>query len=126
MATLPEFYCGQELSAEYPFVRTTYDDMSECDADNGPVEKPTWKPGVNFESNGFDGTDACADAKGQVVYTVIAVFKPGSYPERVFYTRAWIDPDGKRFGKGNLRMTTKQNFRVMLRGYRHDYELYEE
>lgn len=117
-----KFICGQELRAAYPFVRTEYDSGNE----DGPFTIQTWKPGVNFESDGFDGVDACADANGEVVFTVIAVFKPASYPERVFYLRHWVDPDGKRFGKNKLRITTNQHFRELIKGYRHDYKLYEE
>jgi len=116
-----KFHCGQEFFAEYPFVRAKYDDFSGGE----PIQTESWRPGVNFESDGFAGHDACADANGKVAYTVIAVFKPGSYPERVFFVRNWVDPDGKRFGKGNLRMTTSQNFKALIRGYRHPYEMYE-
>lgn len=122
MNKLPDFHAGQELTAEYPFVRDVY---ADCD-EGGPFERKTWKPGVNHEMVYPDDSEAFADAKGQVVYTVIALFKPGSFPERVFYIRNWIDPDGKRFGKNKLRVTTKQNFRNLIRGYRYGYELYEE
>lgn len=117
-----EFFAGQEISTDYPFLRTTYSDFSDGEV----VELKTWRPGVNFESDGFDGTDTCADANGKVVYTVVELFKPGRFPERVFFTRNWIDPDGKQFGKSKLHITTKQNFRNLTKGYRHDYEFYEE
>ena len=67
---------------------------------------------------------------GSMVLTVVDVFKPGRYPARVFYTRQWIDPDGKVFGKSALRMTTVSAFLRRTRGYMHDFyldgELYSE
>jgi len=121
MTELPEFFCGQEHVAEYPFVRDAYQDFDE----DGPIEVNTWKPGVRHEMVYPDDSETYADAKGKVTYTVIAIFKPGSYPERIFYIRNWVNPDGKRFGKNKLRIATRQNFRVLLRGYRHEYQMYE-
>lgn len=61
-----------------------------------------------------------------MVLDVVATFKPGRFPERVFYTRRWIDPDGREFGKTNkLRATTTAHFRSLLKGYRHDFEVIE-
>jgi hypothetical protein len=117
------FASGQEFRAPYPFCRTTYDVLPDDDGE--PVEQPTWKPGVEWDTNNFGDSEAGADAVGEVVFTVIAVFKPGSYPPRVFFLRNWIDPDGRRFGRNNLRMTTQQNFRKLIKGYRHDYEISE-
>lgn len=117
------FACGQEFRAPYPFCRTTYDALPDFEGE--PVEQPTWKPGVEWDVNNYGDSEAGADAVGEVVFTVIAVFKPGSFPPRVFFLRNWVDPDGKRFGRNNLRMTTQQNFRKLIKGYRHDYELSE-
>lgn len=117
-----KFHVGQEIKADYPFVRSTYEDCSDGEL----VELKTWKPGINWESDGFDGFDACADANGKVVYNIVAIFKPGKFPERVFFVRNWIDPEGKRFGRNNLRITSVQNFRRLTLGYRHSYEFYDE
>jgi hypothetical protein len=118
-----EFWCGQEWRAPYPFIRATYEALPD-DPEGVPTEESTWRPGVEHELEGPYG-DTCtyADALGEVVFTVIGVFKPGSYPARVFYLRNWIDPDGKRFGKNNLRVTTAQHFRSLAKGYRHEYEM---
>jgi hypothetical protein len=35
---------------------------------------------------------------GFAKFTVQGVFKPGRYPTRVFFTRAFTDPDGKTLG----------------------------
>lgn len=118
-----EFVCGQEHRAQFPFTREVYEAPPD-DPEGDWVKVPSWKPGAELGADQYD--EWCvADGRGEVVYTVIAVFKPGSFPTRVFYTRNWIDPDGKRFGKNNLRITTAQHFRTLIKGYRHDYELVE-
>lgn len=122
----PAIEAGKEYRATFPFVRTTYeampDDLVGCGL---PVERPTWRPGCEHETSNTGDTWSFAHADGEVAYSVVATFKPDKYPTRVFYLRSWIDPDGKRFGKNNLRITTTQNFRHLLKGYRHDYEIEE-
>ena len=59
---------------------------------------------------------------GEMLLSVVSTHKPGKFPERIFYTRQWKDPEGKVFGKGALRVTTIGTFRRLLRGYRHKYE----
>lgn len=57
---------------------------------------------------------------------VVATFKPGRFPERVFYTRRWVDPDGREFGKtGRLLIATAGQFRRLLKGYRHPFAVCE-
>lgn len=124
MSTLEKFYAGAEYQVAYPFSRDKYMAFPD-DPEGMPVEKIGWRPGVIFDQMDDGDAEAYADAMGSVIYTVVAVFKPGSFPERIFYTRHWIDPDGRRFGKGKLRITTTQNFRVLLRGYRHHFDMAE-
>ncbi len=124
--TAPAIEAGKEYRAAFPFVRTTYEAAPEDPEEWGaPIERPTWRPGVEHEQTNNGDSWSFAHADGEVAYSVIATFRPGKYPARVFYLRNWIDPDGKRFGKNNLRITTIQNFRLMLKGYRHDYEIEE-
>lgn len=85
-----------------------------------------WKPGIRMELRGntqFHVEDMLADAIGQQILTVVAVFKPGKYPTRVFFTRKWRDPSGKVFGKNALRITSLTAFMALTRGYRHEFEL---
>lgn len=124
MSATGEFVCGQECRAPYPFCRDTYEALPD-DPEGAPTTEQTWRPGVDYDIvDNFGTVGGAADAMGEVVFTVIAVFKPGSYPKRVFYTRHWVTPDGKRFGKNKLRITTVQHFRTLIKGYRHDdYEM---
>ena len=109
-----------EHLVEYPFVQ---EEVTLFDED-GPHTIQGWRPGVSFEPD--DGTEdgaGWADGIGKMVLSEIDSHKlPRPYPERVFYLREWIDPKGRRFGKRNLRVTTRAAFTRMLRGYRHEFE----
>lgn len=109
----------------YPFVRTTY---SHWDVD-GVSEVASWRPGIEHVMTGpYGDADAFYDAFGEQVLEVIDVHKPGKYPIRVFYVCRWIDPDGKAFGKGKLRITTVPAFSRRASGFMsHDssFEMFE-
>ena len=104
----------QVTKVPYPFVRSTYGE--------GDESAPCWVPGVRFEPVYPDDCRTVADGVGAVVYAVVGEFKPGKYPERVFYTRQWVDPDGKVFGKQKLLVSTRQKFDRLLAGFRFPYE----
>jgi hypothetical protein len=113
----------------YPFVRYVADLYDEDDG--RPYQTEGWRPGCTLkidENAGgyFPENHYVADGVGSMVLNVVAVFRPGRFPERVFYTRRWVDPDGREFGKPNkLRVTTAAHFRSLLKGYRHDFEVSE-
>ena len=113
--------------AGYPFVRYVADLISE----DGDYRKEGWRPGCTLETDENAGSyfpekHYVADGVGSMVLDVVATFKPGRFPERVFYTRRWVDPDGREFGKtGKLRIATTGQFRRLLKGYRHYFEVSE-
>lgn len=111
---------GQEFRITYPFV---LESNPMHDQDDTNIPEQSWKPGSRFEYDMHGGTDCWADNEGEMILTVVSVHKPGKFPERVFFKRKWIDPDGKEFGKSKLRMTTTAAFRSLCNGYRHKYEL---
>jgi hypothetical protein len=114
-----EFEDGAVLTVTYPFVRetyTTYDDEGGC-------SMPTWRPGVRYEDCGPEDVEPVADAEGQAIFTVVATFKPGRFPTRVFFTRRFVSPEGKVFGKGKLHIATAEKVRRLARGYRDPYRL---
>lgn len=117
---------GDVFEVPYPFVRDEYT-QAEYDPDGAHLAKPspTWKPGIRHELRGYEGgyDIALADGQGAQLLTVVSRHKPGKYPERVFYTRKWRDPDGKEFGKPELRITSMVAWRAKISGYRHPYEL---
>ena len=113
----------------YPFVR---DVANLYDEDDGrPYQTEGWRPGCTTEEDdrdehGYPSQVYVADGTGSMVLDIVATFKPGRFPERVFYTRRWIDPDGREFGKtGTLRIATTGQFRRLLKGYRHPFEVCE-
>lgn len=103
----------------YPFIRDTYDDYEE----DGPVKRKTWKPGANIEVSRYDHEEVWANGEGEMIITVVDCIKPGKFPMRVFYTRKFVNPDGKEFGKGSLRMATLYKFKQLISGYRYEYEI---
>ena len=111
----------------YPFVRY----VASLIGDDGYYQTEGWRPGCIIEEDEnagsyFPETHYIADGVGSMVLDVVATFKPGRFPERVFYTRRWVDPDGREFGQtGKLRIATTGQFRRLLKGYRHDFEVIE-
>lgn len=106
---------GTEFKVPYPFILTT---GYECD-EEGPSYFPSWKPGTEEIPAGPEGSEMVYHGVGSMVLTVVATFKPKGWPTRVFYTRKWIDPQGRTFGKNGLRITTLGYFNQMKRGFRY-------
>lgn len=111
-----------EIHAPYPFVREIVPDFEGTEAGG---EVMSWRPGTRSVYVYPDDAEAVADGMGCIVLTEVSRHKPGRYPERVFYVRSWIDPDGRRFGKGALRMTTATAFERLCKGYRHEFAMFK-
>ena len=110
---------GRTFEIPHPFV------WEYADVRGEKIE--SWRPGVRHEQDPEDPYNGegirLADGVGKQFITVVSVHKPGRYPERVFYTREWQDPDGKKFGKHGLRMTTTAALRRRVSGYHYAYEI---
>lgn len=106
---------GKTFTVEnYPFV---LDEVTAMDVD-GVASFTSWRPGSRYVVVGPEGeADAVYDGLGRQHLTVVSTHKPGRYPERIFYTRQWEDPDGKIFGKLSLRIAAKSKFMRLCRGY---------
>jgi len=106
---------GDVFRVRYPFCRAS----SEILAEEGVVTVQGWRPGAYAEGEDpFSwGSIALADGVGFMVLTVISTHKPGKYPARVFYTRKWIDPDGREFGRSCLKVLVESKFRRFATGY---------
>lgn len=100
---------GASFKVQFPFVMVVGHTIGE----DCPSFFPSWKPGVEP-----DNTGAHYHGDGFMVLTVVSVHKPGNYHQRVFYTRKWIDPSGKVFGKDTLKVTSQGNFRRLISGYK--------
>lgn len=103
----------------YPFVKF---ERLVCDED-GMRDVMTWRPGIQYEWVDAENTEAVAHGMGLMVLDVVSRHKPGRYPERVFYTRKWIDPDGKDFGKPGCKIATAEKFNRISRGYAVGYRI---
>lgn len=112
---------GAVIEVAHPFIRDTY---TEWDSD-GPCEMKTWRPGTRGEPCGPEDFEMVAEGIGTQIITVVSTHKPGRFPERVFFTRKWRDPNGREFGKGKLHITVAQAFRRLIKGYRHEYRVIE-
>jgi hypothetical protein len=116
---MSDFTPGAFIEVAHPFVLEEYSGFDE----DGPLKRMSWRPGVRFEMIGPEDSGSFADGIGKQVLTIISTHKPGRYPERVFYTRQWVSPDGHQFGKTKLRIITAAAFRTIIKGYRHRYEM---
>lgn len=115
---------GAEFVFSYPFIRAWYDELIAAPEGFDTVQRPCWKPGVEFVCDARGETYAEAHGEGFQRVAVVSVHRPSvRYPERVFYTRQWEDPDGKRWGKPSLKIKTIAAFRSLVAGYRHQYEV---
>lgn len=114
-ASIPS--AGDQFTIDYPFIRDTYQALGS----EGFSDEQTWRPGVRFESVGPEDCGSVADALGSATFTVVAAYKPGRFPTRVFFTRRFRDPDGREFGKSKLHIVTLDKFRRLARGYQHPF-----
>lgn len=116
---------GDVFRVKYPFLRCEVDVADSDPEGQGYATIQSWKPGVEFVPSGPYGEDseAICHAEGEMVLTVVDVHKPGKFPARVFFTRRWVRPDGKEFGKGGLHINTVPAFKRRAAGYMHEYEL---
>lgn len=115
---------GVTYEAWYPFKREKYQPHPEpvIPGDwqgqyTDPPEIETWVPGWESEGDGYGGNSYNWHGNGAMLLTVVSLHKPGkAYPERAFYTRQWRDPDGKIFGKKNLRCVSSLALKNWLGG----------
>lgn len=119
---------GDVFTVVYPFIRCKVNILDAADEDGGPtfVDIDSWQPGVRHDMRGhgeYHYTVTEADALGKMVLTVVSVHKPGRYPTRVFFTRKFITPDGKTFGKGKLHIASLEKFRRISTAFQHEYDL---
>ena len=112
---------GAVFRVIYPFTKSDFETYDG----NGPVTVKTWRPGISMESTGYGDVDIWADSEGEMVLTVVATFKPGRFPTRVFYQRSFIDPDGRLFGKTRLLISTLEKFRRISARYQFVYDVEE-
>ena len=111
---------GRTYAVPFPFVLEDVEIPPDDPEATALVKVKSWRPGIEWDTDNYGNSEACADALGEMLLTVVDIHKPGRFPSRVFYTRQWKDPKGRVFGKGGLRITTLEAFRRRATGYRHE------
>lgn len=120
-----------EHRIKYPFtlheVEAVWDAETHKDGSWTIPNVIQWKPGVNYSEDQYSSYVE-AEGEGFMVITEISRHKlPRPYPTRVFYTRKWIDPDGKEFGNSKLHITALGNFNKIIDGYfGEEYDIVDE
>lgn len=111
---------AQFVVSPYPFLRASVTFIGE----DGPYEVQGWRPGTLKQEFFSRSGDPLAHGEGKQLLTVVTVCPlPGRYQDRVFYLRQWEDPDGKVFGKTQVRVCGIQKFGALLHGYKYAYVL---
>lgn len=110
----PAIEPGAVFTVKYPFLLTCGSNLQG----DGPCAFPSWRPGTEQRQT-YDDYETIYHGVGAMVLTVVDTFKPQGFPTRVFYTRKWIDPQGREFGKSRLRITTLGAFNRMKAGHRY-------
>jgi hypothetical protein len=108
----------------YPFVKEMRSAHWLAD-ENGVPDVECWRPGVVSEECGPQHFEMVAHGEGEMQLKLISAHKPGRYPERVFYERCFVDPDGKTFGNTKLQIATRQKFNRLCREYGAPYRMVE-
>lgn len=90
---------------------------------DSPPEIECWRPGIVSEPDGPEDFKEVAHGEGEMHLRIVSSHKPGRYPERIFYERCFVDPDGKTFSRPRLHIATRQKFSRLCRGYSVPYEL---
>lgn len=110
---------GNSYTVKFPFFGDVYHGYDA----SGSFQEETWRPGCRSEFCAPDDCEWVADGEGEMVLTIVSIHKPGRYPERIFYTRTFIDPEGREFGSSKLRMTTTPTFKKRVAGYYYEYRI---
>jgi len=113
-------HIGQKIKVEFPFYTGVHEGY-DCTGDF--YSRDVWIPGCKQEPVSQEDFEFVAEGLGEMVLEIIDIHKPGKYPERVFYTRRWIDPDGDEFGAGKLHITTTPTFKKRAAGYYHNFRV---
>ena len=114
-----ELHIGQIIKVEFPFyvgkhVKHDFD---------GIYEDEVWIPGCKDSLLPPDDFELIAEGMGKMILEIVDIHKPGKYPERVFYTRRWVDPEGNEFGARKLHITTTPTFKRRAASYYHPYRI---
>ena len=118
-----QFIAPDVSVVRYPFVREMRDAHWLASEIGDMPQIECWRPGIAYEEAGPEDVEAIAHGEGQMQLREVSCHKPGRYPERVFYERCFVDPDGKTFGRPKLHIATRQKFNRLRKGFAVYYEV---
>ena len=116
---------SDEITVVYPFIKAPVTLMD----DEGQFTMLSWRPGTlepkkrEYLEHSDDYYRIAHSEGHMLVRYILSVQMPKPYVNRVFYVRRWRDPDGKEFGKRDLRVCTVRRYDDMVRGYRFPYHV---
>jgi hypothetical protein len=122
----PTIEQGRVYEVAAPFIRVVASRYEEDEDGRGTLFFASWRPGVLYECAGpyGDDTRAYCHGVGKAIFRCVSIATlPRPYPARVFFTRSFITPDKKAFGKQTLRLTTVPAFRRRISGWGQHYEV---
>lgn len=129
---MSELKVGSEHSMVFPFTKTVHPAMSGNSLFSAQDAFHIWSAGCELheECDGSDygiTRDFTANGEGQVIYSILAITEMvGRYQDRVIFKRWLINPDGKKYNNGEVRMLTRKAFEKDINStspFRADYEV---
>ena len=127
-----ELKAGNEYSMAFPFTKNVFSATAGNALFSAQDAFYTWSAGCDLHEE-CDGSgygisrDFTANGEGQVIYSILAITELiGRYEDRVIFKRWLINPDGKKYNNGEVRILTRKAFKKDINSrtpFRADYEV---
>lgn len=106
---------GNEYEMVFPFYKIKFNASIGYFGSPDTEACSFWYAGCNLEiescENSPDDRFFTANAEGKVIYKILSIAEmPGRFKDRVIFKRWLIDPDGKKYNNGEVRMLTTMSF----------------
>lgn len=111
-----KYATGEIYTRPTPFI---IDDREIVDFDEEGMTTRTiksWRPGVRNEFVSPDDTEMVWDGMGKEIRRIVGLSEIEGGGFRILYRRTWERPDGGKFGKKTVRMTTPSAFSAWRNG----------
>lgn len=110
-----KYAVGQVHERWTPFILEDRDIPDPSEDGFGMIKVKSWRPGVRDQHTATDAVWVW-DGDGVELRRIVAVVNIDGGGVRILYRRSFRKPDGKEFGKPNVRMTTPSAFTAWSRG----------
>ncbi len=114
-----------KYSRNHPFTRCIVTGWDELEGKT--YKEKRWRPGA-WATEYLQPDDACqaAHSEGECIFRVKGEYKPGRYPNRIFFTQQFIDPDGNTMKESYLRIKTQSAFLNQVKKFPFEYSIIPE